>query len=123
LRSGEYQQTTGTLRAVVDDGNYSFCCLGVLCDIDPTVTWRRSSEAHLVDTGDYIGEGDLTMEGTDHFGLDSHAQQVLVRMNDGFYRDDEARDNDDPLPERAMKARAGKRYSFAEIADFIEANL
>ena len=34
LRSGEYDQTDGTLAEVnLDTGKESFCCLGVLCDI------------------------------------------------------------------------------------------
>lgn len=35
LRSGEYKQTTNTLRRFDEDGNPSYCCLGVLsvlCD-------------------------------------------------------------------------------------------
>lgn len=32
LRSGEYQQTTGTLRSVLD-GKSSYCCLGVLTEL------------------------------------------------------------------------------------------
>lgn len=30
LRSGEYQQTTGTLKDVHEDGRIGYCCLGVL---------------------------------------------------------------------------------------------
>lgn len=33
LRSGEYSQTSGTLRRKSNDGVTSFCCLGVLCNI------------------------------------------------------------------------------------------
>src|SRR5689334_15838538 len=30
LRSGEYKQTTGTLRRRSTEGEYTYCCLGVL---------------------------------------------------------------------------------------------
>lgn len=33
LRSGEYAQTSGELRAANEDGSHSYCCLGVLCDL------------------------------------------------------------------------------------------
>lgn len=37
LRSGEYKQTRNTLRIASSDakesGDYSYCCLGVLCDL------------------------------------------------------------------------------------------
>lgn len=33
LRSGEYEQTKGVLTRVNRDGEKSYCCLGVLCDV------------------------------------------------------------------------------------------
>lgn len=33
LRSGEYQQGLEALRQVDEDGDYEFCCLGVLCEL------------------------------------------------------------------------------------------
>lgn len=33
LESGEYRQTTGTLRNIAEDGTPQYCCLGVLCDL------------------------------------------------------------------------------------------
>lgn len=33
LRSGEYKQGKRTLRRIEADGGYSYCCLGVLCDL------------------------------------------------------------------------------------------
>lgn len=33
LRSGQYTQTTGQLGEVDGDGNASYCCLGVLCEV------------------------------------------------------------------------------------------
>lgn len=39
LRSGKYRKGKGRLHTVTQDGE-EFCCLGVLCDISPGVTWR-----------------------------------------------------------------------------------
>lgn len=33
LRSGEYQQTRGRMRATDESGARSYCCLGVLCEV------------------------------------------------------------------------------------------
>jgi hypothetical protein len=33
LESGKYQQTQGQLRDINEDGESSFCCLGVLCHL------------------------------------------------------------------------------------------
>ena len=33
LESGEYKQTDNTLRRMRPDGTYTYCCLGVACDI------------------------------------------------------------------------------------------
>ena len=39
LRSGEYRQTTGQLRVLQPDGDISFCCLGVACEISELGVW------------------------------------------------------------------------------------
>ena len=42
LRSGEYQQTSGGLKAT--SGNRaSYCCLGVLCDVSGLGDWSASN--------------------------------------------------------------------------------
>lgn len=33
LRSGEYQQTKGRLHRVSSEGQHSYCCLGVICEV------------------------------------------------------------------------------------------
>lgn len=45
LRSGEYQQTTDSLRSELEDGQKGFCCLGVLCDLSGLGTWELYSGA------------------------------------------------------------------------------
>lgn len=42
LRSGEYQQTNGTLRR-----DNAFCCLGVLCDIAPNMEWSEEGARYI----------------------------------------------------------------------------
>jgi hypothetical protein len=48
LRSGDFTQTTGTLRDVDAEGNKSYCCLGVLCEIHRKSTkksgWNENDE-------------------------------------------------------------------------------
>lgn len=45
LRSGEYKQTQGTLHYRDRQGNDSYCCLGVLCEITENCT-SDYDEAH-----------------------------------------------------------------------------
>lgn len=33
LESGEYQQTTGVLKAELQNGQHAYCCLGVACEV------------------------------------------------------------------------------------------
>jgi hypothetical protein len=93
LRSGKYTQTIGQLR----NGN-AFCCLGVACDISKLGEWNGNS---------YFNEEDvLPNEVADYFGfhnsnggvIDHNTESCLSELND-------------------------HGHSFAEIADFIEANL
>lgn len=104
LRSGRYQQGTGALR----NSDQCYCCLGVLADIrDPS---RWSEQADNQDNLDRPAmytynslsvemlSGDLQRE----LGI-YHIAGRLAAMNDG---------TDDH-----------RKHSFAEIADYIEANL
>ena len=49
LRSGEYEQTDGTLKARRRDETVGYCCLGVMCDV--------SGIAPI----DYVKNSDLTI--------------------------------------------------------------
>lgn len=96
LRSGEYEQTTGTLRDV--DG-HGFCCVGVLADVLDTAAWSGSC---------WHGEsGTMDSYKREEIGIAREAMARLECMNDGVPLDDE------PI---------GK-HNFTEIADYIEANL
>lgn len=87
LRSGEYQQCSGSLT----DG-VGFCCIGVLGDIQG-LDWRVKFSLHTVS---------LPIEGL-HAGLTDRERSDLASMNDG--RGDFS------------------KKTFAEIADYIDANL
>ena len=95
LRSGEYQQGNGQLRS--ED---CFCCLGVLCDLIDPNGWKNvvtGEDADFV-RADSIQSGFLSKDLREEIGLRDPFQLEVARMND-----------------------AGT--SFAEIADYIEANL
>jgi len=96
LRSDKHVQGEGQLRTL----DNRFCCLGVLCDLYNPDGWEENLEEWSYGEGpDYCHEiGVLPHDFRVDMGIDGDAQDHLIRMND-----------------------AGK--SFAEIADWIEANL
>ena len=93
LRSGEYIQTRGELRACLTN---NFCCLGVLCDI-----MKEEFGGEWEDGGCFIFQGDLAggdipTDLRETIGLSYEDQEFLTVMNDD------------------------ERSSFKEIADHIE---
>lgn len=113
LRSGDYKQARDALRIVDNEKNYSYCCLGVLCDIMPDVEWSpvnghsylyyaKFSSGHT--SSAYIPRPEAAKLGLEKKIIDTTRQtthaidNILMGMND-----------------------QGK--TFAEIADYIEANL
>ena len=100
LRSGKYEQTSGTLR----DG-CSFCCLGVLCDISGAGQWedrdvyvdRPLLKQYRMPDGNYSVQY-LPSALKTQTGLTDEVLDHLMDMND-----------------------SGK--PFTVIADYIEANL
>ena len=99
LRSGEYRQTTGTLRGISDGG---FCCLGVLCEISKTGEWVQ-------DDGSWRYAGP---HHSDHATLSKPLQQLVGLRNQTGRISRSA-------GLTIMNDDDGK--SFAEIADVIEA--
>lgn len=107
LRSGEFPQGHGALAVEDDNGELTFCCLGVKCERD------ARTERHDIVRSMYEGEISYGVTGTwdsksatmptaailNAWGLHEHHATALARMND-----------DDRLP-------------FVEIADWIEANV
>jgi hypothetical protein len=115
LRDGSHQQTTGKLRTTDGAG---FCCLGVLVDVAGEGHWENDSYCVMRETDDgryedYL-EGELGWY-AQHFGLTEAQETQLVRMNDGA----KAYAGSEGVP--AMSEV--RQHMFAEIADWIEANL
>ena len=98
LRSGKYNQTSGTLKREKEDESYAYCCLGVACEIFPLGKWRETggdSEAYITDSfaNEFIG-----------MPPDSFYDLVGLSLNDA--------------EELASANDSGS--SFEEIADLIE---
>ena len=93
LRSGKYQQGWNQLR----DHKDRFCCLGVLCDVYDSSQWKNGLWDGMKT---FLPIQFCTM-------LPKTLVRRCMRMNDG-----EPPDENGP-----------GRKSFAEIADYIEANL
>lgn len=98
LRSGKYRQGKNYLNA-----NGAFCCLGVLCDLSGEGKWVPDKDVELAGVQKYVvnvrfngNRACLPVEIAEKY--DVHNPGPLITMNDG-----------------------GK--TFAEIADYIEANL
>jgi hypothetical protein len=70
LRSGEYQQGLHRLRTPDSVRNFSYCCLGVLCEVVPEIKLKNNSVFLLS-----IAGADL--------GINDGFQNVLANMNDG----------------------------------------
>lgn len=109
LRSGEYKQGKGTLRA-----NDSYCCLGVLCDLHakefkkdwvlvPTV-----NDEHY----DYLGRTQfLPNEVSNWAEIDYY--KSLGYTNSGMFKNDDGKDS-------SLSTLNDEGKSFTEIADIIE---
>ena len=90
LRSGKYRQTRGKLKS----RNGSFCCLGVLCDIQDA-QWEWDGIMYGV-----LGNVALPPE---KFCAGIQSLGELSELNDG--------------------TSGHKKHSFSQIADYIEKNL
>jgi hypothetical protein len=77
LRSGEYQKGQNQLRRTVGENKYTYCCLGVLCDIHSKETGKGSYNEYNVYTvytvtGEIAGERDwLPKEVAEWAGIES----------------------------------------------------
>lgn len=80
LRSGKYRQTRGTL----NEGDVSFCCLGVLCDTEG-LGWEISNPYNKVRViKDFPKSYGGMLPGVllDRFGFTGRAQELLIEKND-----------------------------------------
>jgi hypothetical protein len=106
LRSGKYQQAKGVLR----DRTGAMCCLGVLCDVIRPDGWEVDHEI-------WRWREDATDNG--------HVQYLPVRLRTrfGFNEMRDGNSIESVLANRNDGTSGYKRHTFAEIADFIEANV
>jgi hypothetical protein len=102
LRSGEYKQTSETL-----ESNGAYCCLGVLC-----VVAGQDIPHDANDLDSYEFEGDE----------DDADINVVYDMRP--FRDEcGLGTSPDSLQNKLVKLNDDEGYTFAEIADWIEANV
>jgi hypothetical protein len=79
LRSGNYNQTTGTLKEQLPDGDYGYCCLGVCVSV-----LGEEPQAEIRDDVNFIEEDPMSVyrkleEELGKIGID---QDILIQMND-----------------------------------------
>lgn len=78
LESGRYEQTTSTLRENTKGKKYSYCCLGVLCNV---VTNRKGWKEENLHP--FTSDGaNLNKFGLSSTGLSDKCQDKLTTMND-----------------------------------------
>lgn len=78
LRSGQYVQGHKALRIQQRDGSYTFCCLGVLCDIHAKETGKEWDDGNL-----YMDhEASLPRTVRDWAGLDATNSAGVSFYND-----------------------------------------
>lgn len=115
LRSGEYKQGSGVL---FDTYAGSYCCLGVLCKVmgaefgDAVEKDDEEWKSHdfVPHIGDRVLGEDEELKPAVCKELGIPDQFALIKLNDGFGEE----------PDQLGFVR---QRSFAEIADYIEANL
>jgi len=112
LRSGKYAKTTGQLRTTKHSGEQSFCCLGVLCNVmDPN--------RYIADNDQYhFANGDISVAGI----VPPVADELRLsdRREYSFYDNTPVSASIDAI---LVHMNDGESKSFAEIADWIEANV
>lgn len=104
LRSGKYKQGEGQLRNTRDVGGVdpTFCCLGVLCEIDPKVFFDSANTAWAGSVS--MGYGGLDVGGRQRFEIPIRVEKRLIELNDGEHKDGQAQE----------------AKTFNQIADWIE---
>jgi hypothetical protein len=121
LRSGEFEQGQGYLRA--ED---KYCCLGVLCEI--AVREGVISPPEKAAYGDYYRYGDdlsrdylvLPQAVREWAGLEKAGPEVPVPPG---FPEDPCRDGSDVISLTELNDHAEMPYSFPQLADLIEEHL
>jgi hypothetical protein len=106
LRSGKYMQGQGQLVCMDEDSVTGHCCLGVLADIAGLQPDRFACEGYLGEGGDNstdLGLGPWENPGDAQFNSDDQATHTTVQ--------------------RKLAGMNDQGKTFAQIADWIEANI
>lgn len=84
LRSGKYNQCTGTLKTSLEPN--AFCCLGVLCDIYGKHVLKRSKRwtGNTFRFKREICRTQLNDSLLERVGISKKCQQTFIRMNDSI---------------------------------------
>lgn len=137
LRSGEYKQGVGVLHNETED---TYCCLGVLCDVAikqgvnvETTTLERhgglDDEREVTAYGDEAEYQILPTAVKAWAGMTDSNPSVRIEPSDPDYPDADDLDADGKVEASLAELNDGDasyidhRFSFAEIADVIEASL
>lgn len=130
LRSGRYEQATGKLATVNEDGSKSYCCLGVLCDVAVKAGVDVGERVHEGYMDHYDDEEPFFVEGHIEFDYADAVLPVSVIEWAGL-SDSEGQLNGNVTynlipglgPEIAgslTELNDGAEYNFRQIADVIE---
>lgn len=115
LRSGEYKQGKGTLKQQQSPGtsDCTYCCLGVLCDIVGPENWSPTYSGKYKYTYPSLNSifndsyGTLPKSLSNKLEVSTATMEKLIKMNDAGL-----------TPNTTLE-----KYTFLEIADWIENNL
>ena len=141
LRSGEYDQGSGSLKAV--DCTPKFCCLGVLTDLyrkDKDVSWeeavryaRDPSEYNHTNASSYMPEcvaswagfleSELSDQGDDGLDVELIPEEWDREKADVAFTRKYGSRNASVINDSYINNPAQKNGSFEDIADLIEENL
>jgi len=104
LRSGKYKRGSGWLKQDTPTG-VRHCCLGVLCEITPGVTWRKDNDKVYRARADH---------GSDTMSLPREVMEYAgMNTSHGYIEGKRGKHSLDDIND------SGK-YSFSKIADIIE---
>lgn len=133
LRSGKYEQGRRLLR----DANGNYCCLGVLCDIFPSVVWERVEQGRWENWSQY--DDPTPFEAVVTWRKEGPTRRGLTMLPMGLaanigllseYHGNEpiCGGNDDAFGSALsihghLIAMNDRGYSFDQIADWIERNV
>lgn len=69
LKSGKHKQTRGILRDKLSNGTYSYCCLGLACEIDDPTKWIGNfyNNKKLYLTNEFLDKINMTDKEMDYY--------------------------------------------------------